>query len=123
MGRGKGASARLQVRVFEAGDLSRRSEQVLDAAREGEVTLTSPAGPELVILTRLRVNALRGIARSAVNLAALDAALATAERGAAVDVSGVEDWPWLREFSTEDLREFADSLRTAIAHRPKNERT
>ena len=115
MGKGRGAAARTRPRVFEATELGARSAEVLAAARKGEVTLRSPAGPELVILSRQRIDALKGITRAALNLATIEAVLAQAQPGLPLDWQAMEDWPWVKVLTTDDVQEFVQELRAAIA--------
>jgi hypothetical protein len=65
------------------------------------------------MLPEARLQALTVVAHAAANLAALEHALLPSV-AAPLDVTAYGDWPWLRVFDAEDLREFTRELREAL---------
>lgn len=102
----------MAITVFQASDLNQRGRAVLDAARAGEARLRDEDGLSLLMLPEQRVRTLATVVQAAVNLVALEQALALP--AAARSPRDYGDWTWLRAFDDEDLHEFVADMRGAL---------
>ena len=98
--------------IFEARDLNQRGWAMLDAARAGEARVRDQDGLSLLVLPEQRVRALTAVVQAAINLAALELALASTSHQRSLHEYG--EWTWLRSFDDEDLREFVREMRETL---------